>query len=349
MEYYPLLLERHLDGRIWGGKKLASFLNLPEPHPERIAESWQVFDTNRVLNGRLAGMTLAQVTAQQGAGLVGTLSLPRYGADFPLLAKFIDAAQDLSVQVHPDDTYAHKVESETGFHGKNEAWYILDARPGADIFYHLARPVTRAEFAAAVAAGEVTALLNRRPVHPGDVIFVPAGTLHTINAGITLFEIQQKSDLTYRVYDYGRGRPLHLDKALDVIAFHKPPPPLVKPLALDAAGCRMLLLATPHFALERWQLDQPAPGETRPTSLEIITAIAGRGGLSWDGGDLALSQGTSVVLPAALGSTTIHPQGALTLLRCTIPHLERDLREPLRRLGHSPAQINRVIVDSFGM
>ena len=120
MALHPLLLERHLDDRIWGGNRLASFLGLSPPYPERIAESWQVYDANRVINGPLAGQTLAQVAARYGDKLLGTLSPPRYGADLSLLVKFIDAQQDLSIQVHPDDDYAHQFEAQSGFHGKSE-------------------------------------------------------------------------------------------------------------------------------------------------------------------------------------------------------------------------------------
>src|SRR5687768_13893404 len=124
---YPLLTERRIVQPIWGGTRLAEWLDLPEPRPERIGETWQVYDTNPIVNGPLAGRTLAQVTEQYAAELVGTRTVERYGRDFPLLAKFIDAAAPLSIQVHPDDAYAHEHEATTGFHGKTEAWYIIEA------------------------------------------------------------------------------------------------------------------------------------------------------------------------------------------------------------------------------
>jgi mannose-6-phosphate isomerase len=343
MHLYPLSLERHLDDRIWGGQKLAPFLQLPPPHPERIAESWQVFDSNRVLNGSLAGMTLAQATRELGEALVGTLSPPRYGVDFPLLAKFIDAREDLSIQVHPDDAYAHRVEAHTGFHGKSEAWYILQAELDTELYYHLARPVRRRDFEEAVRTQTLPALLQRRPVHAGDTIYVPAGTVHTINAGIMLFEIQQKSDLTYRVYDYGRPRPLHLDKALDVIAYDRPPPPPVEPLSLSEDPDRVLLLGTARFAMERWRVDTTLTAATRPTSLDILTATAGAGTLNWERGAIEIQRGESLVLPAALGRYQIASREALCLLRCYIPDLDLDLRLPLIKCGYTEAQIARVL------
>ncbi len=346
MRLYPLLLERHLDSRVWGGQRLAPFLSLPHPHPERIAESWQVFDTNRILNGPLAGRSLAEAARQSAERLLGTLSPPRYGADFPLLAKFIDARQDLSIQVHPDDAYAHRIEAHTGFHGKNEAWYILEAEPGAHLFYHLARPVTRDQFEAAVRSDTLLPLLHRRPVAPGDVIFVPAGTLHTINAGLLLFEIQQKSDLTYRVYDYGRPRPLHLEKALDVIAFDRPPPAPIRPLHLTRDQSQTLLVACRYFAMERWRLDTTVEAVTRSTSLDILTLTGGSAELGWDGDVLVLKTGESVVLPASLGRYHLVPRDQATLLRCYVPDLEADVRGRLRQLGYSQAQIANVVRDA---
>lgn len=324
----PLLTERKIVEPIWGGTRLAAWLGLPEPRPARLGETWQVFDANPVRSGPLAGRILAELAAEYGADLVGTRTIGRYGADFPLLAKFIDADDRLSIQVHPDDAYAHTREAHTGFHGKTEAWYILDADPGATVTYGLSRPSTREEFAAAVADGSVESLMARLPVAPGDVIFVPAGTLHAINAGIVLFEIQQKSDLTYRVYDYGRldaktGKPraLHLEKALDVSVFAPAPGGKVAPLTLTPG--RDLLVACDYFALERWDGAVPRRWHTEPASFEILTLIEGSGRLGWDGGSLELARGDSVVLPAALGDWALAPAGAgLSFLRAYVPDLD---------------------------
>lgn len=325
---YPILTERRIATPIWGGQRLAAWLDLPEPRPQQLGETWQVFEGNIITNGPLAGQTLAQVTAQYGAQLVGTRTIARYGADFPLLAKFIDANDKLSLQVHPDDTYAHTHEAETGFYGKTEAWYILAAAPGANVIHGLTRPSSRDEFAAAVEQAALDPLLERIPVSAGDVIFVPAGTLHAINAGIMLFEIQQKSDLTYRVYDYGRRdartgqlRPLHLEKALDVSYFGPSPQAKIVPQTLEP-GVRTLLVTCTYFALERWTLNTPRNLTTDPASFEILTVIGGQGTLTWPGGDMALQRGESVVLPAALGTCTLQPAPAtpeFELLRVYVP------------------------------
>lgn len=322
IKLFPLSLERRLDSRIWGGDSLGPWLGLAGAPPQ-LAESWQVYEHNRVAGGPYAGQTLAQVTRRQGADLVGTRSFERYGADFPLLAKFIDAADNLSVQVHPDDEYAHRVEAASGFYGKTEAWYILRAAPGADLIHGLAAPSDRAAFAAAVADGTLMELLRRVPAAAGDTIFVPAGMVHAINAGIMLFEIQQKSDLTYRVYDYdrrdaqGHPRELHIERALDVTSYAAAPPAAVEPRRLDDA--RTLLVRCPYFAMERLDLSAPLPGAVDPGSFEILTAIEGVAKLAWADGEQPLARGESIVLPASLGAYRLAPDPSARLLRCYVP------------------------------
>lgn len=316
------MIERRLDSRIWGGDTLGPWLGLADPPPQ-LAESWQVYEGNRVAEGPHAGRALAEVAALYGAALLGARSFARHGAEFPLLAKFIDAADNLSVQVHPDDEYAHRVEAATGFHGKTEAWHILRAAPGAEVIHGLNAACDREQFAAAVRDGALLGMLRRVPVAPGDTIFVPAGAVHAINTGIMLFEIQQKSDLTYRVYDYdrrddrGRPRELHLERALDVINYSAAAPAKVAPQALDAA--RALLVNCPYFAMERWDLSARYDAATTPATFEILTIIEGAVDLSWPGGALPLTRGQSVVLPAALGAYHLHPAPTVALLRCYVP------------------------------
>jgi mannose-6-phosphate isomerase len=347
---YPLLTQRRIVQPIWGGDYLAAWLNLPEPRPERLGETWQVYDENPIMNGPLQGRTLADVTREYGAALVGTRTTERYGADFPLLAKFIDAGDRLSIQVHPDDAYAHSREAATGFHGKTEAWYILHATPGAEVTYGLAQPSNREDFARAIQAGEVEGLMRRVPVQAGDVVFVPAGTMHAINAGIVLFEIQQKSDLTYRVYDYarrdaktGQPRELHIDKSLDVMDYAPSPRGTVPPLPLGEG--RELLVACALFALERWTLASEQTLAPDAGTFEIWTAIEGAARLQWSGDELILARGESVVLPAARGNYTLLPgdAGQPQLLRAYVPDLERDLIAPLKAHGVDEARIAQTI------
>lgn len=350
---YPLLTERRIVEPIWGGTRLADWLNLPEPRPERIGETWQVYDDNKIINGALAGMTLAEATARYGEALIGTRTIARYGNDFPLLAKFLDADQPLSIQVHPNDDYAHTHESATGFHGKTEAWYILEATPGASVLYGLKAPISKSDFAAAIAANTVEPLFHRLVVQAGDVVFVPAGTIHAIDAGITLFEIQQKSDLTYRVYDYerrdartGQTRALHIEKALDVSDLAPAPRQTIPPLPLDEQ--RWLLVACSYFALERWILSTTRSSVNTSTtsgSFEIMTVVSGAGALTWAEGELAFQQGDSIVLPASLGSYTLIPddRGA-DLLRVYVPDIEAELLTPLRESGIASDRLAQTIV-----
>ncbi len=320
MALSPLILERKLDSRLWGGDRLGDWLGLPSA-PAHLAESWQVYEHNRVAEGPFAGRTLADLSQEHGVALLGTRPFAR--GDFPLLAKFIDAADHLSVQVHPDDAYAHTVEAASGFHGKTEAWYILRAAPGADLIHGLTRPTNRDEVAAALHDGTLMELMRRSPAHAGDTVFVPAGTIHAINAGIMLFEIQQKSDLTYRVYDYdrrdanGQLRELHVERALDVSNFGEQPPALVAPSPID--DVRTLLVECPYFAMERWEVRAPLPASTDPGSFEILTVVDGAAELVWPEGARTLVRGESVVLPAALGMYQLNPEGAATLLRCIVP------------------------------
>lgn len=331
-EIYPLQLQHRLVPRMWGGQQLQAWQGVPADQElapdERIGESWLVYDDNVVLNGRFAGQTLATVTQQLGERLVGSRAVERYGIDFPLLIKFLDVDQNISIQVHPDDVYAHEREAHTGFHGKTEAWYILDTRPGATIIHGLLEQTSPTHFADAVANESCETMLRFVSIRKDDTILVPAGTIHAINAGVLLYEVQQKSDLTYRVYDYGRhdhktGKPreLHLEKALDVIDFSGAPFMPQQPYPIEPDGSRVRLTTCAFFTLERWSLParRTVNWNTNPASLEILTVIEGTATLTGTGHELALAHGTSVVLPAALGACTLTGTAATRLLRVFIP------------------------------
>jgi len=322
MHLPPLRLERKLDSRIWGGDTLGPWLWLPDAPPQ-LAESWQVYEQNRVLGGPFDGQTLADLAREHGAALLGAPVFERWGASFPLLAKFLDAADELSVQVHPDDEYAHTVEAASGFHGKTEAWYILHAEPDATVIHGFRSATDRQSFEQAIHDGTLLELLRYVPVAAGDTIFVPAGTVHAINRGILLFEIQETSDLTYRVYDYdrrdasGKPRELHLDRALDVASYGAPPEAKQTPQPLGDG--RALLVSCPYFAMERWQLDAATDAATDKQSFEILTVIEGRAALHWPAGTVDLARGASLVLPASLGTYRLVPDQQATLLRCYVP------------------------------
>src|SRR5690606_7643611 len=209
-----------------------------------------------------------------GEDLLGSANLAAYGSKLALLAMFLDAAADLSIQVHPDDSYALTHEAASGHLGKADAWYVLDAAPGATVVWGFDKDMDAAEVRRAVAAGTLTASLTRVPVAPGDVIVNPAGTVHAVGAGLRLFEIQQASDLTYRLYDYARRdaagdrRELHLDKSLAVADLGRAVPSgwLGSAIAADRAGrpTRLeagwrLLVDTPQFTLESTLVGADAP------------------------------------------------------------------------------------------
>ena len=299
-----------------------SFLDLSYPEGgEPLGEAWSIYSENRILNGPLQGRTLAEVTAELGAKFIGSAPLKRYGDTFPLLAKFIDAADKLSIQVHPDDAYAHEHEADTGFHGKSEAWLILEAAPDAHIIWGFKDALTPDEVKEAAREERLEPHLNFVPVKAGDVIYNPAGTVHAIGAGIFLFEIQQASDLTYRLYDYGRKdssgktRELHLDKALEVADLIPGEHAHVTPKPLENGKTE--LLSTEFFAFERWEVSGELQASTKPTSADLISVLSGEVSIRAGDTEVTLKQGGSCVLPAALGAYSVSGEGVL--LCCYVP------------------------------
>jgi mannose-6-phosphate isomerase len=322
-DIYPLRLDIRYSRRLWGGDRLPEFLGLPasEPGPEPVAEGWLVYAENEVLNGRFAGLTLQRVATGLGVRLLGTASIARYGDKVPLLAKFIDAADRLSVQVHPDDAFALTHEAASGHLGKSEAWYVLDAAPDAHVLWGFRDDVDPDRVRAAVLDGSLPDLMNRVPVAPGAVVYNPAGTVHAIGRGILLFEIQQSSDLTYRLFDYlrrdkaGRERELHLDRALKVATLAGGNRALRAPSPL-AGGWRRLVDCE-HFVMDAAPLDGGAHvGRTDPSSLQILVMTRGAATLRWSGGAEDLSRGAAVVLPASLGRYGLEGDGEV--LRCAV-------------------------------
>ncbi len=323
---YPLKLTRHLSSRLWGGKKLESFLSLSEPfdEPEPLGESWQVYHNNKIVNGQLAGKTLAEIAKSFGEDLLGTQSFRIYGYTVPLLAKFIDAADKLSIQVHPDDAYAKRVEAHTGHLGKTEAWYVLEAEENAQIIWGFKQNVSKDIVRKAIEQGTLENYVNFVPVKAGDVIFNPAGTLHAIGAGIFLFEIQQSSDLTYRVYDYqrrgadGKLRELHVNKALDVFDLAAGERSKVLPQCISEN--KTLLVSCEAFAMEHWQVSEKQEESTDSSSLDILTLTKGEVLLQTQTHETKLAVGESVVLPALLGEYNISNISVKAdILRCYVP------------------------------
>ncbi len=217
-ELYPLKLNPSLHVKVWGGRRLADLMGKRLPTAEPYGESWELHDTAAVANGPLRGASLGALALDYGADLLGVGNDPAAG--FPLLAKLIDASDWLSIQVHPNDEQALSLEGEP--RGKTEAWLILHAEPGAQLVIGLQPGTTREQMAEAIRRNQLEALLVYAEVRSGDVLYIPANTIHALGPGLLIYEIQQSSDVTYRLYDWGRlgldGQPrqLHIDKGLQV-------------------------------------------------------------------------------------------------------------------------------------
>jgi mannose-6-phosphate isomerase len=320
---YPLLFEPVLKDYIWGGRNLETVLGRTLP-PGKIAESWEIAahrdGTTVVANGRFAGTPLTDLHQQLGLDLIGSRNRWAQERDkFPLLVKLLDAHLPLSVQVHPDDDYA--LAHEGNELGKSEMWLVLRASEEAAVILGVSPQTTRDTFRQAIKAGNLEPHLHRIPVKAGDVVCVPAGSLHAIMGGLLLAEIQQNSNTTYRVYDWNRlqpdgtPRPLHVDRALEVINFDQVAPGLCQPeLIGDENGVRRYRLChNQYFTTERVEIGPEAEfvGECDGRSLEIWGVLDGQAAIN----DLVLTAVRFTLLPAALGNFTVRAKTDTTLLR----------------------------------
>ncbi len=326
---YPLAFAPIVKSLIWGGRRLGTVLGKPIGTDQRYAESWEISDhrdnVSLIENGPLAGTGLRDLVRQRGAELLGpglVDSLPKKG-QFPLLVKFLDANEVLSVQVHPDDAKGRVLADDNG---KTEAWVIVHAEPGSLIYAGLRQGVTRDDFARAMESGEVEPLLHRFEAKEGDCVMIPAGTMHAIGAGIVLAEIQQMSDATFRVFDWGRlgpdGQPrtLHPSQALACTDFEAGPVDPVQPkLESTDFGSRERLASCPYFAIERLKLRAPAL-IGRDDRFTIVLGLGGSAEIVYQGTTTPLGFGRTILLPAAVGPCEVRPQGeGVTLLTCVVP------------------------------
>jgi len=250
---YPYSIEPKETPAIWGGDALVKHYGKAGDPNAKIGESWECWDENHVRNGPLEGKTIADLRGELGPAFLGDLDPKQI---FPILTKIIDAREALSVQVHPDDAYAQRVEHQ--HNGKTECWYILAADEGAELVYGWAHDTTREEYERRVADGTLGDILRRVPVKAGETYYLPAGTLHAIGAGIQLFETQQASDLTYRIFDWnrvgadGKPRELHVKKAGDVLDYHQGTRNAAETIDYRYEGLdRTALVASKNFNVER--------------------------------------------------------------------------------------------------
>jgi len=315
---YPLLMKPLFDPRPWGRVDLSPIY--PRKFDEKIGESWLTGDNCLAQNGPLAGQTLAELSAQYKRELVG--EAPRDDHRFPLLLKFLFPQEKLSVQVHPDDAAAQEVGEPCG---KTECWYVVAAEPGAEIGLGLKPGVTRDEFERSIREQRAEDLLNWIKVSAGDMIYVAGGTVHTLGPGSIIVETQQQSDTTYRLYDYGRPRELHLKDGLRVIKENvragKVQPELPQTLN-GGSSKRQRLVASSYFAVEKYDLRSAhefaaAPGKS---SAQIIVATEGAGILQAPGCEPArFRKGDAVVVPAAVSQFEVQPDANVQFIRSFVP------------------------------
>jgi mannose-6-phosphate isomerase len=325
MNPYPIVFEPILKEKVWGGRSLAD-LGKALPPRATIGESWELADLPEsieggrsvIANGPLAGKTLHEAIGAEGQQIVGAAALSAEGG-FPLLIKFLDARENLSVQVHPDRAY---VERHPEAFLKSEAWVVIAADPGAVIYKGVKPQVSAEEFARHISTGEVVDDLVAVPAQPGDCHYLPSGTCHALGAGIVVAEIQTPSDTTFRVYDWGRtSRQLHVSQALECITFGQPPSGAEPPgVPVEVGGLRtMPRVKTEYFAIEQFEAHAEARLEVITSGIpEVWMMLRGQARIDTPGAaPVELAPGTTVLLPAALAGAAAALGPAVSLLRVT--------------------------------
>ena len=322
---YPLHFEPILRRLIWGGRRLGTILHKNIGPESDYAESWELSDyhdqVSVVRDGPLARMTLRELVRDRSEEVFGAAG--DVLEQFPLLVKFIDANQSLSVQVHPDDEKGHRL---AGDNGKTEAWVILAADPGSLIYAGLRSGVGAERFREAIESGQVEPLLHRFEARPGDSILIEAGTVHAIGSGVLLAEIQQMSDATFRVFDWnrvgpdGKPRELHIRQAMESIDFRRGPVNPIKPIVeeISGVGTRERLARTRYFAIERLKIRRPATVGSHDR-FTILMGLDGDMELSHGTRSGRLEFGQTVLLPASLGTCELTPKGDAVVLTCVVP------------------------------
>jgi mannose-6-phosphate isomerase len=320
------------DPRPWGTYDLAPIYP-NHKFEEKIGEAWLTGDDCKIANGPLKGQTLAQAGEKYQAELVG--SAARDSHRFPLLLKFLFPYEKLSVQVHPDDAQALRVGQPWG---KTECWYVAHAKPGSQIALGLKPGATVAQLEQAIHEKRAEELLNWLNVYTGDMIYVSGGTVHTLGPGSVIVETQQQSDTTYRLYDYGRPRELHLKDGLAAVKLDAASGKVVRPAPSQIPGSnnrQAPLVAAPYFVVEMFEMKEPQQFSTRDdsgkTSAQILVAVEGCGIVEASGTDpVTVAKGDAVVIPASVDTFTVRPQWTLEFLRARVPGAK--LPEPETRM-----------------
>jgi len=328
----PLLMSPAFDPRPWGTLDLSAIYP-NHKFNERIGEAWLTGDNCVVANGPLAKRSLADLSKEFGPDLVGTAARDLHR--FPLLMKFLFPEEKLSVQVHPDDEAAQRFGEPWG---KTECWYVAHAKPGAQIALGLKPGVTAAQFEQAIHEKRAEELLNWINVYQGEMIYVAGGTVHTLGPGSVIVETQQQSDTTYRLYDYGRERPLHLERGLAAVKERAGAGKVIRPAPVAINGGKnrqSSMIAAPYFTVDLFELKSPhdfsSSDKSGKTSVQILVAVEGCGVVEAQGRDpVTLAKGDAVVIPAAMRDFTVRPQWAVEFLKASVPGAA--VSEPATRL-----------------
>ncbi|HBU79211.1 MAG TPA: mannose-6-phosphate isomerase [Muricauda sp.] len=322
MNLYPLKFKPILKERLWGGTKLKDVLHKPI-ESDITGESWELSgvegDISEVSNGDLSGTSLQSLMDEHGEVLLGKSVVERFGNDFPILIKFIDAKQDLSIQLHPNDELAK--ERHNSF-GKTEMWYIMDADPGAKLIVGFNKDVEKGEYVKSLEEGTLTDLMNYEEVSEGDTFFINTGKIHAIGAGVLLAEIQQTSDVTYRVFDFNRRdregnlRELHTSLAVDAIDYEKKDDFKVDyPKSLNGINS---MVDCPYFKTDFLELTKSMKQDlTQRDSFTIFMCVGGAAQIKNDWGSVAITKGETVLVSASSTYVDIDTEGA-KLLEVTI-------------------------------
>lgn len=330
-QLYPLLMQPGFDPRPWGTQDLSPIYP-NHRFEQKIGESWLTGDDCKIANGPLRDQTLAQLGQQYQRELVGDAA--RDPKRFPLLAKFLFPHEKLSVQVHPDDAQALRIGEPWG---KTECWYVAHAKPGAQIGLGLKPGVTAAQLEESIHQSRAEEMLNWINVYAGDMIYVAGGTVHTLGPGSIIVETQQQSDMTYRLYDYGRPRELHLKDGMAAVKEKvssgkvlRPPPEQI-----SNRNRRAPLVAAPYFVVEMFEAKDEIPlsthDDSQRSSAQILVAVEGCGVAQAPGFEpVTFAKGDAVVIPASVANFTVQPQWAVEFLRAYVPG--KSLPEPATRL-----------------
>ncbi len=304
-KFEPLLKQT-----LWGGDKIIPFKHL-NTQMERVGESWEISGVKDnetiVANGPDKGKSLNRLVSEQKAKLVGEENYQRFGDEFPLLVKFIDASQDLSIQVHPNDETAHRLGKP---HGKTEMWYTLESAPGAHLYNGLKKKITTEEYEQMVANDTIVDALARYEIKEGDVFYIPAGRIHAIGSGCFVTEIQETSDVTFRIYDYkrkdkdGNYRELHIKEAAQCIDFTVLPNYRAGYEPILNEGVQ--LVESPYFMTAVYDLTEPMTLDySELDSFVILIAVKGEGAITCNGEQMTFKMGDTILLPATTNEVKV--------------------------------------------